>query len=111
MQYLDKNYLRFRNRMFNFQQVEKICEEVIAEMKEENTANNQLIMALLTANVLNASPFKFGKKRLTEFFKLYFEQLECISKNIVDYDMVCDTVEKIGLKFEMRKNKLSLKIE
>lgn len=109
--YLDANYFNFRNKLFTFKEVVAVCEKVIEEIKSQNTLNNQYNMSLLTANVLNAKPFGFGKKRLTEYFRLFFDQLNYLSFTQEDFELVINTVKNLGLNFDIHKGKLRLRID
>jgi hypothetical protein len=109
--YLDANYLKFRTRLFTYEEMIKHIETVVDEMKDETALNMQYIISLLTTVILNAKPFGFGKKRLTEYFQLFFDQLNYLGTEPEDYDLVNKTVRDLGLKFERRKKKLKLHIE
>lgn len=113
--YLERNYLKFRNKLFTYNEVveamNKTYTEMVDEIKNANTLNNQFNIAILTATLLNAKPYGFGQKRLTEFFLLFFEQLNYLGEHPEDYELAINTVKDIGLRFEVRKNKLHLQIK
>lgn len=113
--YLERNYIKFRNKLFTYKEVvealNKSYTEMVEDIKEANTLNNQYNIAILTATLLNAKPYGFGKKRLTEFFLLFFEQLNYLGNNPDDYELAKKTVSDLGLTFEMRKGKLHLTIK
>lgn len=115
MNYLDANHLKFRNKLFSFEEVKRVYkktyEKEIDKVKEINTLNNQYNIAILTATLLNSAPYKMGKKRLTTFFQLFFDQLNYLGENPEDFELVKKTVNDIGLDFEIRKGKLKLHVE
>lgn len=113
--YLERNYMKFRNKLFTYNEVveafNKTYAEKVDEVREINTINNQFNIAILTATLLNAKPYGFGQKRLTEFFLLFFEQLNYLGEHPEDYELAIKTVKDIGLHFEVRKNKLHLHVK
>jgi len=114
LNYLERNHLRFRNKLFTYKEVletlNKIFSEKVDEIKDINTLNNQYNIAILTATLLHAKPYGFGKKRLAEFFQLFFEQLNYLGEHPEDYELAINTVKDLGLNFEIRKGKLKLHV-
>lgn len=89
----------------------KFFEEIIQDIKDTNTLNNQYNIAILTATLLHAKPYGFGKKRLTEFFLLFFEQLNYLGEHPEDYELARKTVSDLGLDFSVKKGKIHLNVK
>lgn len=108
MKSLDKYSWKFRNKLFTWEQMVKLCEEVVQAEKKIWVREQQLGMAYTIACALNAEPFRFGKKRLFTFFSLLFTQAKWLNREPEDAELVVDTVKKLKLKFKFEGDYITI---
>lgn len=112
LKYLDKNSYKYfhkqANKLYAIHDVVKICERVLIEEKVDWKKEQQLGLVFTVACILNAPPFGFGKKRLTRFFKLLFDQSIWVNEHPEDTSLVVDTIRNVGLKFAYKDNILTM---
>lgn len=63
------------------------------------------------ACTLNAPPMNFGKKRVADFMKLFFDQLEGLKYGTIDRSLMIETAEKVGVKFETQSGNFVIDID
>ena len=56
-----------------------------------------MLYTLAVVNCLNAKPFGFGTKRISEFMRMFFGQVEGLIINTIDPDMLMDTAKALGV--------------
>lgn len=108
MKYLETNYFKLRNKLWNYAEVVSLTEKILEMEKKEWKKEVQIGIAYNVACVLNALPFGFGKKRLTKFFELLFAQSIWINEQPDDASLVISTVNNTGIKFAYKNEYLQL---
>lgn len=108
MKYLETNYFKFRNKLWDYNGLINITEKILEVEKKEWKKEQQLGLVLTVATILNAKPFGFGRKRMGEFFRLLFEQSIWVNEHPEDAGLVTETVRRLGFKFAYDGNKLTM---
>jgi len=89
----ERNIIRQQKTLYTYEELLRYIQIAMDDAKKKY--NVRYTMCLATT--LSAPPFNFGKKRVCEVVKLFFDQIEGIQLGTIDDKQIEDEARKLGI--------------
>lgn len=98
---------RIKSKMYTYEE----CQTVALNMVKETHKKYDARYSLCLATALNAPPLNFGKKRICDVVKLFFDQVSCVNSGIITEEQLREEGKKLGILVEGQDDTLAIYID
>ena len=91
---------KLSSKMFTYDQVQKMCLDFAMEQVRLVRERYDTWYTLSSACALSEQPFNFGKKRISKFMELMFEQIAAAKQGNLDMDTLIDAGKRLGITMQ-----------
>ena len=98
---------KIKNKVYTFNEVAQIIKVATTDAKKEYDVNYSICLA----TALSSPPFNFGKKRVCNVLKLFFDQMKAVDEKVVTAEQLITEAEKVGVFIKNDENKLSVYLD
>jgi hypothetical protein len=94
---------KLRSRTYTYEECLKMTKVIQSKY--------DMIYTAAAVCALNAEPFKFGKKRVGTFTKLFFDQVQGLSAGHIDSELMVDTCKELGIHIQQENGIFQITVE
>lgn len=95
------------DRLYSYVECVKMMNQVLMETERKYDARYSMCLA----TALSAPPLNFGRKRVCDVVKLFFDQVEALRIGTVTEEQIKEEAEKLGVIIKSDNEKLEIYID
>lgn len=96
-----------KTRLYNYDEVVDLMHKIIKKTENHYCAKYSQILA----SALNAPPFNFGKKRVCTLLELFYDQIQGLHNDTIEFALISETAKKLGVIVENKDDKYTITID
>lgn len=98
-------------KRYSYNDAVKIAGDMLLVKVDEIKKNYDVVYTLCLISSLATEPYRFGKKRICDITRLFFDQVEGVLLKTIDIDQLTEIAKSKGVRLEHKNGKFIVDID